>query len=79
MSKTYRVPPAAPTNHGATVAAWTMTVGVIAGFVVAALGLVLSMIPLIVVGAVVIVASIVVSVLLRAMGLGQKPRGRVAK
>lgn len=79
MSKTYAVPPAAPQNHGQTVAAWVMLVGVVAGAILAALGLVLSQQLLIIVGPVVIVATIILSVVLRAAGMGQKPRGRDAE
>lgn len=78
MSKTYAVPPAAPQNHGKTVAAWAMLVGVLAGSVLVALGLILSSILVVIVGAAVIVAAIVLSAVLRVMGHGQSaPESRI--
>ncbi|WP_347042468.1 HGxxPAAW family protein [Brachybacterium nesterenkovii] len=78
MPKTYTVPPAPPSNHGRTVAAWLMTVGVVIGSIVAAVGLVLMHTMLMVVGGAVIVATILLSVVLRALGMGQKRRDREA-
>lgn len=74
MPKTYVVPPAPPENHGKTVAAWVMLLGVVSGSVVAALGLILASTLALVVGAAVIVVGVLVSVVLRMMGLGQKQR-----
>jgi len=78
MPQTYAVPPAPPHNEGKTVAAWSMTVGVVAGSVVAAFGLAIMNLLLIVIGSVVIVAAIIVSVALKFAGFGQK-RHRVAR
>lgn len=74
MSKTYVVPPAAPLNHGKTVAANVMLWGVVVGFAAAALGLILGSVLVVVVGAVVVAAAIVLSVVLRAAGKGQPTR-----
>lgn len=79
MSKTYTVPPPAPTNHGATLAAWVLMVGVIAGSVIVALGIVLGMMAVVIAGVVVIAATLVGSFALRAAGFGQKRRGLVEK
>lgn len=78
MSKTYAVPPAPPQNHGKTVAAWTMTVGVVIAFTVAAFGLILDMPVLLAVGAGIAVITILISVGLRAAGLGQSRRSQAA-
>lgn len=72
MSKTYTVPPPPPHNEGNTVAAWTMTVGVILGAIVLAFGLVLGNSVLVIAGAAVIGLTLVASFALRAAGYGQK-------
>lgn len=74
MSKTYAVPPAAPQNHGKTVAAWVMFAGVVIGAVVVALGLVMAHPVVMGIGAALIVVTIIVSAVLRGAGLGQKHR-----
>lgn len=78
MSKTYAVPPAAPQNHGWTLAARVMLIGVLAGSVVAALGLILASMLIMIIGAAVIVGSLILSAVLRAMGHGQpEPESRI--
>lgn len=71
MPQTYAVPPAAPQNHGKTVAAWVMFLGVVAGSVVVALGLVLAQMMLVWVGSAVILLTIAASVGLKLAGHGQ--------
>lgn len=72
MPQTYAVPPAPPHNEGKTVAAWVMTVGVVAGSIVAAFGLALMNLLVMAVGAIVIAATVVVSIVLKLAGHGQK-------
>ncbi len=70
--ETAHLPPSAPPrNHGRTVAAWTTTVVVLAGAVVAAAGLVFSASWLFWVGAAVAVAGPVVGKVLQVLGYGQ--------
>lgn len=71
MSKTYAVPPAPPQNHGKTVAAYVMFLGVVGGSIVAALGLILGSMLILAIGVGIMVVTIIVSIVLRAMGLGQ--------
>lgn len=71
MSKTYTVPPAAPLNHGQTPAAWVMLIGVIAGAIATALGMAMSSTILLLAGIAVMVLTVIVSVIMRAVGLGQ--------
>ncbi|WP_263119240.1 HGxxPAAW family protein [Cellulomonas sp. RIT-PI-Y] len=67
-----RLPPVAPpTNHGRTVAAWTVTYTVVAGFTVAALAMIFSLVWLVWAGLAVAVAGVVVGIVLRAAGFGQ--------
>lgn len=66
-------PSAAPRNHGRTVAAWTTTVIVLVGAVVAALGVALAQPWLAWVGGGVIVAGLIIGKVLQVIGLGQKP------
>ncbi len=71
-SETAYLPPSPPpTNHGHTTAAWTMTVLVIAGFVVGAVGMVLTLEWLLWVGIGVTVLGVVLSKILQVMGYGQ--------
>lgn len=74
MSKTYSVPPAPPHNEGKTTAAWVMTVGVVAGSVVAALGLIQASPTVMIIGSAVMAATVVLSVVLALAGFGQKRR-----
>lgn len=67
-----RLPPVAPpTNHGRTIAAWTVTVVVVAGFLVAALAMIFSLVWLFWAGLAVSVAGVIAGVVLRAAGFGQ--------
>lgn len=67
----------ANTNHGRTVAAWTLMLVVSVGAVVSAVGFVLPSMPVIWAGAGVAVIGVIASIVLRAMGLGQPPPQRV--
>lgn len=78
MPKTFAVPPAPPHNEGKTVAAWTMTVGVVIGSILAAYGLIVMTATLMVVGAVIIGATVILSSILSMAGLGKK-RPRAAR
>ncbi|MFD1506854.1 hypothetical protein FE374_07465 [Georgenia yuyongxinii] len=70
--QSYTLPPAAPfTNHGRTKAAWVLMWGVCLGFLVTALGLMLSEMVVIIIGVILAVGSVVVSMVMRGMGLGQ--------
>ncbi|MHB1063153.1 MAG: HGxxPAAW family protein [Georgenia sp.] len=70
--ETYTLPPTAPfANHGRTRAGWTLMVGVCLGFLLAGVGLAVSVQPLVIAGVVVAVGSLVVSQVMRAMGMGQ--------
>ena len=69
-------PSVAPRNHGRTVAAWTTTVIVLVGAVVAALGVAFAEPWLAWVGGGVIVAGLVVGKVLQVMGLGQTGSAR---
>ena len=78
--ETLRLPPTAPpTNHGHTTAAWTTTVVVLVGAVVAALGLIVSLVWLFWVGMGVALGGIVVGLVLRAAGYGQGGRHTIEK
>lgn len=72
MSKTYAVPPIPPHNEGKTPAAWTMTIGVVLGSIIAAFGMIIPSVPAIIIGAVVMLVSIVVSSVMSLAGLGKK-------
>ncbi|TRW46198.1 HGxxPAAW family protein [Georgenia yuyongxinii] len=70
--QSYTLPPTAPfTNHGRTKAAWVLMWGVCLGFLLTALGLMLSQMVVIIIGVVLAVGSVVVSLVMRGMGLGQ--------
>jgi len=64
-------PSAPPRNHGRTLAAWTTTAVVLAGAVLAAVGVVVSLPVLAWVGAGVDVRGLVVGATMAAMGYGQ--------
>ncbi|MEV7971938.1 HGxxPAAW family protein [Cellulomonas sp. NPDC089187] len=67
-----RLPPVAPpTNHGRTVAAWTVTWVVVLGFLVAGLAMMFSQVWLFWVGMGAAVVGVIAGVLLRAAGFGQ--------
>ncbi|MGP9693626.1 HGxxPAAW family protein [Brachybacterium sp. AOP25-B2-12] len=74
MSKTYSVPPAPPQNHGKTVAAWVMFLGVVIGATIVALAMVIGQPVLIPIGLAVAVVLLVVSLVLRLSGFGQRSR-----
>ena len=79
-SETAYLPPSAPpTNHGHTTAAWTTTILVIAGFLAAALGLVLTIDWLFWGGVVVTVLGVVIGKVLQVMGHGQGGDKTLAK
>ena len=64
-------PTVAPRNHGRTVAAWTTTVIVVVGAVIAALGVAFAQPWLAWVGGGVVVVGLIVGKVLQVMGLGQ--------
>ena len=71
-SETAYLPPSPPPmNHGHTTAAWTTTILVIAGFTLAALGMVLTIDALFWAGVVVTIAGLVIGKVLQVMGHGQ--------
>ena len=69
-------PSAAPRNHGRTVAAWTTTLIVVVGAVVAGLGVALAEPWLAWVGGGVVLAGLIVGKVLQMMGLGQPGSAR---
>lgn len=74
----YLPPGVPPTNHGHTVAAWVTMAGITLGTLISAVGLVLAAgssagLVMFVVGLVVVGASLIVGLVLRNLGLGQKP------
>lgn len=66
----------APTNHGRTVAGWTLMLVVSLGAVVAGIGFVVPSMTVIWAGAAVAVIGVITSIVMRAMGLGQAPAAR---
>ena len=75
MPKTYAVPPPPHRNEGKTIAAWAMNLGIVAGSVPIAAGMILSDMEILIwIGAGIIALAIVVGVALSLAGLGQ-PRG----
>ncbi|GAB4096257.1 HGxxPAAW family protein [Brachybacterium squillarum] len=78
MTKTYTVPPPPPHNEGKTPAAWTLSLGVVIGITLAALGMVIAMPALLVVGIVVAALSVVAGVVMSVVGLGKKRPARSA-
>jgi hypothetical protein len=71
-SETAYLPPSPPPmNHGHTTAAWTTTFLVIVGFLVAALGMVLSISWLFWTGVVITVLGLLLGKVLQVMGYGQ--------
>ncbi|GIG28868.1 HGxxPAAW family protein [Cellulomonas marina] len=66
------LPPVAPaTNHGSTVAAWTTVYGILAGAVLASLGVMFALVWLFWVGMGVVVVALLVGFALRRAGFGQ--------
>lgn len=80
MQETYTMPPsAAPTNHGHTAASWALTLIVLAGVVITAVGIVLAQSAIWIAGLVTIAVGLVAGAVLRGLGHGQpvgakKPR-----
>ncbi|QOR72321.1 hypothetical protein IM660_08890 [Ruania alkalisoli] len=71
-----RPPASPPQNHGRTVAAWVFFLAGVVATTVAGVGFVLPSMPLIAVGAGLFVLGGIVSLSLRAAGLGQVRRSR---
>jgi len=79
-TETIHLPPTtAPTNHGRTLAAWTTTWSVVAGAVVAALGVTFSLVWLFWVGMAVIAAGLVLGKVLQLLGHGQGGAATLAR
>ena len=75
MPKTYAVPPPPHHNEGKTVAAWTMNLGIVAGSIPIAAGMILPDQTLMIwIGAAIIVLALLAGAVLSKLGLGQ-PRG----
>ena len=74
MPKTYAVPPQPPHNEGNTVAAWTLTILVVAGAIVFALGMAMAQSTLMMIGGGVIALGIIAGIVLSLAGFGQKRR-----
>ena len=75
MPKPYAVPPPPHHNEGKTIAAWAMNLGIVAGSIPIAAGLILpDMNILLWIGAGIIAVSIVLGIVLSLAGLGQ-PKG----
>lgn len=72
MTKTYTVPPAPPHNEGKTPAAWTLTLSVVLGSVVVAVGMILAQMLVIAVGAGLMVLGVAAGVVMSLAGLGKK-------
>jgi hypothetical protein len=77
----YLPPGVPPTNHGHTVAAWVTMAGITLGALISSWGVVVAQsssawLVLFVLGFVVIGASLIVGLVLRNLGLGQKPARR---
>lgn len=72
MPKTYAVPPPPHHNEGKTVAAWTMNLGIVAGAIPIAAGMILPDLTILIwVGVVIVAIALVVGAVLSRMGLGQ--------
>ncbi|TQL04028.1 HGxxPAAW family protein [Cellulomonas sp. SLBN-39] len=79
-TETVHLPPSAPpTNHGRTLAAWVTTWTVVAGFVVAALGVAFALVWLAWVGAAVTVGGMVLGKVLQVLGHGQGGAATLAR
>ncbi|TDE90453.1 hypothetical protein EXU48_18130 [Occultella glacieicola] len=68
------LPAAPPSNHGRTVAGWTLFWAGVVGSLVVGVAFILQNVTLGVIGGVVIVAGCVASAILRAVGYGQIER-----
>jgi hypothetical protein len=70
--ETVVLPDAAPhSNHGRTLAGWTLTWGVVLGCAVVAVGMVVPSMPMIWIGSGVVVVALALGAILRALGHGQ--------
>lgn len=79
MTTEYTLPPkATPTNHGHTAASWIMTLGVIAGALIAGVGMVILANNVVIVGLVVMVGAVVASIAARLLGHGQELEERAS-
>ncbi len=80
VTEAVHLPPSAPpTNHGHTVAAWTTTWVVVAGAVIAAVGLVIAQLWLFWAGLGVCVLGVVIGKVLQVLGYGQGGAATLAK
>lgn len=80
VTETVQLPPSSPpANHGKTIAAWTTTWVVVAGGVVAAIGMVLSLVWLFWVGIGLCIAGLVVGKVLSVLGYGQGGAATIAR
>ncbi|AEI12332.1 HGxxPAAW family protein [Cellulomonas gilvus] len=80
VTEAVHLPPSSPpTNHGRTLAAWTTTWVVVVGSVVAALGLVLSLMWLFWAGLGLAVAGVVLGKVLQVLGHGQGGAATLAR
>lgn len=74
MTKTYSVPPPAPTNEGKTVAAFVLSALVVLGCIVIALSMALANTLVLWLGIGTIVIGLIAGYALRAAGYGQKSK-----
>lgn len=74
------LPTAAPSNHGRTIAGWTLFWGGVVGSLVVGIAFILQNLTLGIIGGAVVVIGCVASAILRALGYGQLERnsGRTA-
>ncbi|MBO9567515.1 MULTISPECIES: HGxxPAAW family protein [Cellulomonas] len=79
-TETVHLPPSTPpTNHGRTVAAWTTTWVVVAGALVAALGVAFALVWLFWVGMAIAVGGLVLGKVLQLLGHGQGGAATLAR
>ena len=72
MPKTYAVPPTPPHNEGKTPAAWTLSLGVVIGAVIAAVGMIMAAYPVMAIGAGVMLLAVVAGIVMSLAGFGKK-------
>lgn len=80
----YLPPGVPPTNHGHTVAAWVTMAGITLGVLISSWGVIVAQsssawLILFVLGFVVVGAALIVGLVLRNLGMGQKPVRRQAR
>jgi hypothetical protein len=68
------LPEPAPANHGMTTAAWALNSGVVVGFIIAGVAMMLRNSPGLWIGVAVVIISLIVGAVLRALGHGQPLR-----